>query len=138
VTFAVLTAAGTLIDVQDGTSAGQLGFDKAEASWDRALAEQAFAGAENHGELPDAQRIDDISLEQGLEEVAASVDLNLSAVLRLELRDLLGNLALEQDAVAPVTLSSVREATNLGRVLSALAILSVGSDDLGQEPAKIS
>lgn len=137
-TFAVLTAAGTLIDVQDGTSAGQLGFDKAEAAWVRALAEQAFAGAENHGELPDAQRIDDISLEQGLEEVAASVDLNLSAVLRLELRDLLGNLALEQDAVAPVTLSSVREATNLGRVLSALAILSVGSDDLGQEPAKIS
>jgi hypothetical protein len=61
--FAVPEGAGALVDVQDGTGGGQLCVDKSEAARDRAFAEQALAGADNHGELPDAQRIDEIVLE---------------------------------------------------------------------------
>src|SRR5439155_20677045 len=99
--FAILEGAGALVDVQDSTGGGQLRVDEPKAARDRALTEEALAGAENHGELPDAQRIDEIVLEQGLEGVAAAVDLDLAALLCLELRDLLGNVALEQDGVVP-------------------------------------
>ena len=61
--FAVLEVAGALVDVQHGTGGGQLCVDKPEAARDRAFAEKALAGADNHGELPDAQRIDEIALE---------------------------------------------------------------------------
>src|SRR5439155_22782605 len=80
---------------------GQLCVDEPEAARDRAFPEKPLAFAENHGELPDAQRIDEIALEQGLEEVAAAVDLDLAAFLCLELCDLLSNVALEQDGIAP-------------------------------------
>ena len=72
-----------------------------KAARDRAFAEQALASADNHRKLPDAQRIDEIALEQGLDEVAAAVDLNLVAILCLELRDLLGYVALEQVRIVP-------------------------------------
>ena len=99
--FAVLEAASTLVHMQDSTGSGLLCVGKPEGARDRAFAEQALASANNHRKLPDAQRIDEIALEQGLEEVAAAVDLNLAAILCLELRDLLGNVALEQVRVVP-------------------------------------
>jgi hypothetical protein len=61
--FAVPEVAGTLVDVQHGTGRGQPCVDKPEAARDRAFGEQALASADNHGELPDAQRIDEIVLE---------------------------------------------------------------------------
>ena len=66
------------------------------------------------------------------------MDLDLIAFLRFKLGDLLGNVSLEQDRVAPGDLIERPEATNFGRVLSAVAISSAGSVDFGQEPAKIS
>jgi hypothetical protein len=39
---------------------------------------------------------------RGLQKVAAAVDLNLATVFRFELRDLRGNVALEQDGVTPL------------------------------------
>ena len=65
------------------------------------------------------------------------MDLNLAAFLCLELRDLLGKVALEQDGIAPLDFIE-RPRTNFGRVLRAVAISSAGSVDFGQEPAKIS
>ena len=99
--FAVLETTSTLVHVQDSTGSGLLCVDKPEGARNRAFAEQALADAYNHRKLPDAQCIDEIALEQGLEEVAAAVDLNLAAILCLELRDLLGNVALEQVRVVP-------------------------------------
>jgi hypothetical protein len=61
--FAVLEIAGALVDVEDGTGGGELCVDKPEAARDRAFAKQTLAGAEDHGELPDAQCIDEIVLE---------------------------------------------------------------------------
>ena len=75
--------------------------DEPEAGRDCAFAEQTLAAADNHGELPNTKGVDQTVLEQGLEQVAAAVDLNLATVLRLELRDLLGNLAPEQMGVVP-------------------------------------
>ena len=66
------------------------------------------------------------------------MDLNLAAFLSLELGDLLGTLPLSRMELLHLTSSSVREATNVGRVLRAVAISSAGSVDFGQEPAKIS
>ena len=100
--LAVVEISCTFINVQDGAGDGLLGIDKPEAARDRACAEQALAGAEYHRKLPEAQRIDEIMLEQGLQKLAATVDLNLAAVLDLELRHLLGKLALEQDGIVPV------------------------------------
>ena len=82
--FAVLEPAGTLVHMQDSTGSGLLCVDKPEAAWDCAFAEQALAGADNHRELPNTKRVDQIVLEQGLEEVAAAVDLNLVTFLYLE------------------------------------------------------
>ena len=93
--FAVFEAASTLVHMQDSTGSGLLCVDKPEAARDCAFAEQALAGADNHRELPNTKRIDQIVLEQGLEEVAAPVDLNLATFLYLELCDLLGYVALE-------------------------------------------
>src|SRR4029453_12800264 len=42
--------------------------------------------------------------EQGLEEIAAAVDLDLAAFLCLELRNLLGDVALEQGGIVPLDL----------------------------------
>jgi hypothetical protein len=66
------------------------------------------------------------------------VNLNLAVLLCLELHDLPGNVALEQDRVVPVDLIKGLDATNFGRVLRAVAFSSAGSVDLGQEGAKIS
>ena len=49
--------------MQDGTGSGLLRVGKPEGARDRAFAEQALAGAEDHGKLPDAQRIDEVVLE---------------------------------------------------------------------------
>src|SRR5437016_1632901 len=68
---------------------------------DCAFAEQALAGADNHSELPNTKRVDQIMLEQGLEEVAAAVDLNLATFLYLELCNLLGYVAFEQVGIVP-------------------------------------
>jgi hypothetical protein len=135
--FAVPEVAGALIDVQDGTGRGHLCVDQSEAARDRAFAEQALAGTDDHGELPDAQRIDEIVLEQGLEEIAAAVDLNLAARLFVFATSS-ATSPLSRIELLHLTSSSVREATNFGRVLRAVAISSVGSVELGQEPAKIS
>ena len=99
--FAVLEAAGTLVHMQDSAGGGLLCVDKPEAARDCAFAEQALAGADNHRELPDTKRVDQIVLEQGLEEVAAAVDLNLATVLYLELCDLFCNVAIEEMRVVP-------------------------------------
>jgi hypothetical protein len=87
--------------------------------------------------MPDAQRIDEIVPKEGLEEVAAAVDLDISAILRFELLDVLDNVPLEHVGVVPGN-SSVREATYFGRVLRAVAFSSAGSVALGQEAANIS
>lgn len=76
--FAIFEAARALVDVQDCTRRVQLCVDKPETARDRAFSKQALAGAENNGKLPDTERIDKIVLEQGLEEVAAAVDLYLA------------------------------------------------------------
>jgi hypothetical protein len=74
-----------------------------------------------------------------LDEVAAAVNLKLAAFLCLEPRNLLGNVALEQDGAVPaLTLSSVLDATNFGRVFRAVAFSSAGSVDLDHDSAKIS
>jgi hypothetical protein len=100
--FAVLEAAGALVHVQDSTGTGLLCIDKPEAARDCAFAEQALAGADDHRELPNAKRVDKIVLEQGLEEAAAAMDLNLATWPYLELRDLVGYVALEQARIVPV------------------------------------
>jgi len=61
--FAVLEAASALVHVQDSTGSGPLCVDKPEATRDCAFAERALAGTDNHGEQPDAKRIDKIVLE---------------------------------------------------------------------------
>lgn len=81
--LAVLEAANTVIHVEDRAGSGLLGIDEPEGTRDRAFPEQALAGAENHWELPDAQAVDEIMLEQGLEELAAAVDLDLATFLGL-------------------------------------------------------
>src|SRR5688572_16735077 len=81
--FAVPKIAGALVDVQDGSGGGLPCFHQPEAARDRAFSEQALAGAQNHGELPEAQRIDQVVPEQGLQKVAAAVDLDLAAFLCL-------------------------------------------------------
>ena len=58
--FAVLEAAGALVHVQDSTGTGLLCIDKPEAARDCAFAEQALAGADDHRELPDTKRVDQI------------------------------------------------------------------------------
>src|SRR5262245_25776861 len=75
--LAVLEAAGALVDVQDGAGRDLLQLDEPERARDRALAEQALAGAEDDRELPEAQLVDEIVREQGLDELAAAVDLKL-------------------------------------------------------------
>src|SRR5690606_33900900 len=55
--------------------------DKAKATRDRALAKQALAGAESHGKHPEPQLVHEIMLDQGLHELTAAVDLDLTAVL---------------------------------------------------------
>src|SRR4030095_5951876 len=61
--FAVLEVARALVNVQDSPGGSQLCIDKPEAARGRAFAEQALTGAEDYGELPDAQRIDKVALE---------------------------------------------------------------------------
>ena len=87
--------------MQDSTSSGLLCVDKPETARDCAFAEQALTGADNHRELPDTKRVDQSVLEQGLEEVAAAVDLNLATFLYFELRDLFDDVALEQVGIVP-------------------------------------
>ena len=41
--------------MEDGTSGSKLGVHEPEAERYRTVAEQSLTGAENHGELPDAQ-----------------------------------------------------------------------------------
>ena len=63
------------------------------AAGDRAVAEEALPGAEHHGEDPEAVLVDEVVLEQRLDEARAAVDLDLGAVLALERRDVLGDVA---------------------------------------------
>jgi hypothetical protein len=51
--LAVSQVADMVVDAQDGAGRGLLRVDQAEATRDRAFAEQALAVAENHRELPD-------------------------------------------------------------------------------------
>jgi hypothetical protein len=123
--FAVLEAVSTLVHMQDSTASGLLCVGKPVGARDRAFAEQALASANNHRELPDAQRIDEIVLEQGLEEVAAAVDLNLAAILCPELRDLLGNVALEQVRVVPTGTTPSSDSYSGGAPMSTACVDSV-------------
>src|SRR3990172_12993693 len=112
--FAVPERARALIDVEDGTCGGELSVDEEEAGRDRALAEQALAGTDHYGELPEAQGIDEGGLEQGLEECAASVDLDLAAFFGLYLRNLLCNLSLDHQGVVPLDLGECARGDDLG------------------------
>jgi hypothetical protein len=125
--------------MQDCTGSGLLRIDQQETARGSAFAEQTLAGADNHRELPDSKRVDQSVLQQGLEKVAAAVELNLATILELELCDFPGHVSPEQMRIAPADLiKCVREATNFGLVLRATAISSAGSVDLGQDAANIS
>jgi hypothetical protein len=76
--------------------------DQPEPAGTCAFAKQPLAGAEHQRKLPDPERIDEIVLQQGLQQIAAAVNLNLPARLCLELRDRFGDIALEQARAAPV------------------------------------
>src|SRR3990170_1939684 len=112
--FAVLEAAGALVDVQDGSSRGHLGVDEPEACRDRTLAEEALSGANRYRKVPEAQVIDEVVLEQGLEECAASVDLDLAAFFGLELRNFLWNVSFKEEGVVPLDLGECARGDELG------------------------
>ena len=82
--------------MQDSSGGGQLCVHQTEAGGDRAFAEQTLTGADRHRELPEAKRIDQIELEEGLDEISAAMNLNLAAFLRLEFQDLCVNFSLDQ------------------------------------------
>src|SRR5919198_4387649 len=48
---------------------------------DGAVAEQALAGADDQGERPDPELVDEVVREQRLDQAGAAVDLDLRAVL---------------------------------------------------------
>ncbi len=90
-----------LVDVQDAAAAVLFRIDEPEASGNYALAEQALTRADDHRKLPDAQRVDEIVLEQGLEQLAAAMHLDFSAIQGLELCNRVGDIAIQQGGVVP-------------------------------------
>src|SRR5688500_12505881 len=71
--FAVPEFSGALIDVQHRPRRVHLGIHQAEATRNRACAEETLARAQHYGKLPDPERINQIVREEGLEEVAAAM-----------------------------------------------------------------
>ena len=96
-----MRAAGEFVDEEDGAGGGALEVDETKAAWDCTLGEEALAPAEDDGKLPDADGVDEIVPEEGLDEVPAAVDLDLAAFFGLELRDCLRDVALEEGGVVP-------------------------------------
>src|SRR5262249_25095037 len=70
-----LTDAGVSIDRHPSVRGPAL--DESHCDRDRAVAEESLPSAEDNGENPEAELVDQIMLEQGLEETWAAVYLNL-------------------------------------------------------------
>lgn len=67
----------------------------------RALAEQALAAAEHEREDPQAELVDEVVPQQGLDQLAAAGHLQFAAGLALEPRDFGGDVASQQHRMAP-------------------------------------
>ena len=87
------------------------------------------------GKIQSRNSVDEVVPQQRLDEAGAAVHLDLRAVLALERRDVLGNVALIRAELFHSTWSSVVEATCLRMLLSWSAI---GPSSYGQWAAKIS
>ena len=132
----VAQAAGALIDVQDGTGIGGLRLDQPERTGQKVLAEQSLTFADDDRKLPEAQRVHQVVFQQRLQEADAAVDLDLAAVLRLELAYGFDDVALDQLELFQSTRSRVLEATHFGRLLRASAMRSSGRPRLARSRRK--
>ena len=91
-----------------------------------AVREQPLAGAEDDGEHPQVELVDEVVAQQGLDQVAAAVDLELRTVALLERGDRLARVAIEVDDGAPVEHRLAARRDVLGGVVERLGAVRLG------------
>ena len=108
--------------------------EQLQRAGDDAVTEEPFAGTDHHGEYPEPVLVDQSVPEQRLDQARAAVDLDLGAILTLQLRHILGHAA-DKDGVAPLHLLQ----GSRGDVLAgAVELVRDRPSSYGQCAAKIS
>ena len=126
-----------LVDVDHHTGTGGLDIGELESSRRAPRSEQALPAAQDDRIDPQTVLIDEIVAHQCLGEIAASVDLKLPTGLLLQRGDRFRGVPLISVELFHSTLSSVVDATYLGRLFSLAATGSFWSVTCGQKAAKI-
>src|SRR4051812_39376248 len=91
--------------------------DELESAGDRPLGEQALARPDDDRKGPQPVAVDEVVTDQGLNEVAAAVDLQLGTVLLLERGDASGSIAVDQYRAIPGQVWTAARYDVLGRVV---------------------
>src|SRR3982074_420024 len=97
-----LDVTGAAVGGHDDAVWRDVALQHAETRWLRALAKQTLSGSQGDRENLEPEFVDQIILEQRLNQVAASVHLELGAVSLLELLDLADDIAVDGDGLLPI------------------------------------
>src|SRR5215217_7618858 len=93
---------GSFIDVDHDAVRGRLEALEGKGARNGAITEEALAAAHDRRENDHVELIDEVAAQQGLDQLAAAGDLNLTAVLLLELCNLADDLLAELVRVRPL------------------------------------
>ena len=110
---------------------------EAKPRGDRAVTEESLARADDDGERPDDERVDEVVAEQRLEQVGAPDHEDIAAVCGFQRRTASATSPWSSTELCQGSSRSVREATCLRAALS-FAASGSSSPTFGQWPPRIS
>src|SRR5712691_2728246 len=97
-----LDVTGAAVGGHDDAVWREVALEHAETRRLRAFAKEPLSGSQGDRVNLEPELVDQIVLEQRLNQVAASVHLELGALFLLELPDLADNIAINWDGVLPI------------------------------------
>jgi hypothetical protein len=87
----------TFVIYDDDAFRSDCAFRHLECRRDRAIGKQSFSIAQRYRKYLQSERIDQIMLEEGLNEVCASIDVQIRPFLLLNFGDFFGDIPVEKD-----------------------------------------
>src|SRR6266516_2161297 len=117
---AVCDVAGAFVFSDHYSGAGRLALDEHQAGRDRAVGKKALASPEQDGKYHHLKLVDEIVLHKRLDQIAATVHLDLRPGLFLESRDLLPDVTFDEGGVLPLNAVQRARGDVLLRVVQAI------------------
>src|SRR5215469_17210447 len=105
----------TLVIDDNDAFRGDCAFRHLESRWDRAIGEQSFSRAQRNRKYLQPERIDQVMLEERLNEICASINVQIRPFLLLNFGDFFRNISVKKHGRLPFVRSHCIRGDVFGR-----------------------